>query len=149
MQFTHHFQVHELRTSSCRSREHAAKAHTVCRSLHRGQGLPARTVDNTAVTSATIQAGPSCSLENNSGALPKEDYGKFVQFFRQASSYIEGHRGRTFVVVIPGEVSGLNVPASTSEHGTPDHRHCLTVCTGHPGTWAARVPHGRYSPFAW
>ncbi|KAL3139784.1 hypothetical protein ABBQ38_004086 [Trebouxia sp. C0009 RCD-2024] len=38
------------------------------------------------------------------GALERKDYAKFVQFFRQASPYIEGHRGRTFVVVIPGEV---------------------------------------------
>jgi hypothetical protein len=38
------------------------------------------------------------------GALAKSDYAKFVQFFRQASPYIEGHRGRTFVIVIPGEV---------------------------------------------
>ena len=27
-----------------------------------------------------------------------------MAFFRGASPYIEGHRGRTFVVVIPGEV---------------------------------------------
>ncbi|KAL0031769.1 hypothetical protein WJX79_006380 [Trebouxia sp. C0005] len=39
-----------------------------------------------------------------SEALERKDFGKFVQFFRQASPYIEGHRGRTFVVVIPGEV---------------------------------------------
>ena len=36
--------------------------------------------------------------------LRREDFSKFVQFFRQASPYIEGHRGRTFVIVIPGEV---------------------------------------------
>ena len=39
-----------------------------------------------------------------SEALERKDFAKFVQFFRQASPYIEGHRGRTFVVVIPGEV---------------------------------------------
>ncbi len=39
-----------------------------------------------------------------SEALERKDFGKFVQFFRQASPYIEGHRGRNFVVVIPGEV---------------------------------------------
>eukprot|EP00775_Hariotina_reticulata_P009747 gene9747-9905_t len=38
------------------------------------------------------------------GSEDGQDYGKFVQFFRQASPYIEGHRGRTFVVVIPGDV---------------------------------------------
>jgi hypothetical protein len=43
----------------------------------------------------------------NYGALEKKDYEKFVQFFRQASPYIEGHRGRTFVLIIPGEVRGV------------------------------------------
>lgn len=38
------------------------------------------------------------------GALDSKDFPKFVQFFRQASSYIAGHRGRTFVLAIPGEV---------------------------------------------
>ena len=36
------------------------------------------------------------------------DFSKFVQFFRQASPYIEGHRGRTFVIVVPGEVMMAN-----------------------------------------
>lgn len=36
--------------------------------------------------------------------LQQQDFGKFVSFFRGASPYIEGHRGRTFVIVIPGEV---------------------------------------------
>ena len=44
-----------------------------------------------------------------SGGLVKSDYGKFVQFFRQASPYIEGHRGRTFVIVVPGNVSRRGV----------------------------------------
>jgi hypothetical protein len=48
--------------------------------------------------------GLSCSILNNAGALCEDDFGKFVQFFRQASPYIAGHRARTFVVVIPGEV---------------------------------------------
>ena len=39
------------------------------------------------------------------GALRQEDFGPFVQFFRQASPYIEGHRGRTFVICCPGEVT--------------------------------------------
>lgn len=37
-------------------------------------------------------------------ALERKDYASFVTFFRQASPYIEAHRGRTFVVVVPGEV---------------------------------------------
>jgi len=36
--------------------------------------------------------------------LAKADYDLFVKFFRQASPYIEGHRGRTFVIAIPGDV---------------------------------------------
>jgi hypothetical protein len=47
---------------------------------------------------------PACKLDRNSGALERDEYGKFVQFFRQASPYIEGHRSRTFVVVIPGAI---------------------------------------------
>lgn len=41
-----------------------------------------------------------------SGKLQPQDYTKFVQFFRHASPYIAGHRGRTFVIVVPGNVSG-------------------------------------------
>lgn len=36
--------------------------------------------------------------------VAKEDFTKFVQFFRGASPYIEGHRGRCFVIVVPGQV---------------------------------------------
>ena len=48
---------------------------------------------------------PQSGQDLTDGVLERKDFGKFVQFFRQASPYIEGHRGRTFVVVIPGEVS--------------------------------------------
>jgi hypothetical protein len=37
--------------------------------------------------------------------LQPADYKSFVQLFRQASPYIEGHRGKTFVVILPGSVS--------------------------------------------
>ncbi|GIL81500.1 hypothetical protein Vretimale_1003 [Volvox reticuliferus] len=40
-----------------------------------------------------------------SSGLSKQDFAKFVQFFRQASPYVEGHRGKTFVIVVPGNVS--------------------------------------------
>ncbi|KAK9836948.1 hypothetical protein WJX81_002033 [Elliptochloris bilobata] len=36
--------------------------------------------------------------------LRPDDFDSFVHFFRQASPYIEGHRGRTFVICCPGEV---------------------------------------------
>ena len=45
----------------------------------------------------------------NSSYTPEQDVRarrRFVLFFRGASPYIEGHRGRTFVVLIPGEVVG-------------------------------------------
>ena len=48
---------------------------------------------------------PQPAQHLTSDALERKDFGKFVQFFRQASPYIEGHRGRTFVIVIPGEVN--------------------------------------------
>jgi hypothetical protein len=37
--------------------------------------------------------------------LLQEDFSKFVRFFRVASPYIEGHRGKLFCFVIPGNVS--------------------------------------------
>lgn len=88
---------------------------------------------------STDVAAPSCSILDNGGALSKQDYGKFVQFFRQASPYIEGHRGRTFVVVIPGEVGGFSLPhlsTCSSWHGhllrpgTPTHpaAPCHAAC---------------------
>lgn len=43
-------------------------------------------------------------LDRTNGSLDTSQYGLFVKFFRQASPYIEGHRGRSFVIAIPGEV---------------------------------------------
>lgn len=37
-------------------------------------------------------------------ALKKNEYEQFVNHFKQASHYIVGHQGKTFVIVIPGEV---------------------------------------------
>jgi hypothetical protein len=64
-----------------------------------------------AAGAALTQVPPAMST----GALERDDYGKFVQFFRQASPYIEGHRARTFVVVIPGACFG---------------RACAWMCAG-------------------
>ena len=36
--------------------------------------------------------------------VERHDYSKFVQYFRSAGPYIEGFRGCTFVLVVPGEV---------------------------------------------
>lgn len=40
--------------------------------------------------------------KNNS--LGVGDFSKFVKFMHMASPYIQGHRGRTFVIAVPGEV---------------------------------------------
>lgn len=53
---------------------------------------------------APYQWAPLSEGDTAHEALERKDFSKFVQFFRQASPYIEGHRGRTFVIVIPGEV---------------------------------------------
>lgn len=55
----------------------------------------------------------------NNAPLAKHDWSKFVQFFRQASPYISGHRDRTFVIVIPGNVS-------RDKHAAP----CGHACVG-------------------
>lgn len=44
------------------------------------------------------------------GALQPEDHDNFVRFFRMASPYVEGHRGRIFVLVLPGEVNPHEEP---------------------------------------
>ena len=41
------------------------------------------------------------------GALQPDEHDAFVRFFRMASPYVEGHRGRIFVLVLPGEVKPL------------------------------------------
>ena len=63
--------------------------------------LPGRT-HSCAEDGASAQ-GTTTSVAD--GALCPDELGPFVQFFRQASPYIEGHRGRTFVICCPGEVT--------------------------------------------
>lgn len=73
---------------------------------------------------------PSCKLDRNSGALERDEYGKFVQFFRQASPYIEGHRSRTFVIVLPGMLQHSYVSVKLG-HGifikSVTSRHCSNI----------------------
>lgn len=64
------------------------------------------------VSAVSPSGSPSASVDdskngNGSTGLSKADYAKFVHFFRQAGPYIEGHRDKTFVIVIPGSVSCL------------------------------------------
>lgn len=60
-------------------------------------------------------------------AAPPVPLPPVLQFFRQASPYIEGHRGRTFVLAIPGEVRRCGPP-----------RLCLVVRD--PPRWRRRAP---------
>lgn len=62
-----------------------------------GREIEIRSEQHPSETLKQQSAGPN-------GALDRSEHGKFVHFFRMASPYIEGHRGRTFVIVLPGEV---------------------------------------------
>lgn len=53
----------------------------------------------------SVPAAALPTSEREYGVLDTAQYPMFVQFFRQASAYIEGHRGRTFVLAIPPEAS--------------------------------------------
>ena len=83
------------------------------------RGTTASDGEGPSLSSNSPSNGSASDLRSNSmgyggngrgGGAPKyemlqeQDFGKFVSFFRGASPYIEGHRGRTFVIVIPGEV---------------------------------------------
>ena len=60
------------------------------------------------------------------GALQAEDHKDFVRFFRMASPYVEGHRGRIFVLVLPGEVNPCQ--QAFSAYGP---RKSIDACWGH------------------
>ena len=60
------------------------------------------------------------------GALQPEDHKDFVRFFRMASPYVEGHRGRIFVLVLPGEVNPCQ--QAFSAYGP---RKSIDACWGH------------------
>ena len=72
-------------------------------------------------THCCVEDGASAQSTSTSvadGALRQEDFGPFVQFFRQASPYIEGHRGRTFVICCPGEVTRCRTVATYAITGS-------------------------------
>lgn len=69
---------------------------------------------NATGSSGSSSDGSDTGPRKPPGSLRKKDFRKFVHFFRQASPYIEGHREKTFVIVIPGEVS-KGCPALPSE----------------------------------
>lgn len=75
-----------------------AKVHSVAETIStNGRETEIRSEQHPSETLKQQSAGPN-------GALDRSEHGKFVHFFRMASPYIEGHRGRTFVIVLPGEV---------------------------------------------
>lgn len=92
----------KVRASSSRSSSEAAPGVTVTTSAD-GKATEA-TSSATLASSDVSTAGmspvsstdngtyASCNILNNGGALDEDDYAKFVQFFRQASPYIAGHR---------------------------------------------------------
>jgi len=61
-----------------------------------------------ARTRPSAVGDPSYALPGGAASsglgLARADYGLFVKFFRGATPYIQGHRGRTFVIAIPGDV---------------------------------------------
>lgn len=94
-----------------------------CRSRTRRNLAHAGKYDlNSTGGSGSSSDGSDTGLRKPPGSLRKKDFRKFVHFFRQASPYIEGHREKTFVIVIPGEVG---------------HR-CLALL--HTATWRSTDP---------
>ena len=77
--------VHQHRPITCAARLHLTS-----------NGSSGSSSDGSDTSTNALRKGP--------GSLRKKDFRKFVHFFRQASPYIEGHRDKTFVIVIPGEV---------------------------------------------
>jgi hypothetical protein len=81
------------------------------------EGLPGATPRPEKAGAAASPSAP------NGGALTKADFPKFVGFFRQASPYIAGHRAKTFVIVVPGDVSALAAHVLAAwEQQTPPRR---------------------------
>lgn len=111
--------------------------------------VPQQIYEPVQQASQANQLGPACKLDRNSGALERDEYGKFVQFFRQASPYIEGHRSRTFVVVIPGVMqaaaAAADCQASVYWHVVPAIKLMVQLpadtCTQGPGTDGTTLQH--------
>ncbi len=87
---------------------------------------------------ATTVADKGAANGNGSGhmassGLAKQDFGKFVQFFRQASPYVEGHRGKTFVIVVPGGVRMIVAPEALGAR--PSRADVATCAIGIRMAW--------------
>lgn len=100
----HSKQYRRLNVLSCSPKVDVQKAEVVPSSQSTLLSAQTARSNGNGITNMGSGENLSCSILNNAGALCEDDFGKFVQFFRQASPYIAGHRARTFVVVIPGDV---------------------------------------------
>lgn len=68
-------------------------------------GQPAGQAAAAAVAaSGRLGRNAAAAASSKGEALTQSDYSLFVKFLHMASPYVAGHRGRIFVVVIPGEV---------------------------------------------
>ena len=93
---------------ACRLHQPAVFRRQLCRPHCREPLTHAGRTDSTSTGGSGSSSDGSDTSTNTLrkplGTLRKKDFRKFVRFFRQASPYIEGHREKTFVIVIPGEV---------------------------------------------
>jgi len=69
----------------------------VAKDLSAGGSIPAR---SELLSAHALHSSP----ERGPGTVEQSDYSKFVRYLHLASPYVIGHRSRTFVIVIPGEV---------------------------------------------
>lgn len=71
--------------------------------------------ERVGITDNGARAGFSGRGDQND-SLQRQDFGKFVQFFRMSSSYIAGHRSNLFVICLPGEVGLCSICGSNASH---------------------------------
>lgn len=81
------------------------------------------------LSSGEQEAG-SMGQQEQSIKLQRQDYPRFVNFFRQAGPYIEGHRDKIFVIVIPGQVRPR--PAAEKLYKMGHHAISRGTCRGVP-----------------
>ena len=93
-----------------------------------------RSDTGSAVLSRPAAAGGASHALSGSTAssdmgLARADYGLFVKFFRGATPYIQGHRGRTFVIALPGDVVDRPDLMDQLMEDKPASRKKQKICT--------------------
>ncbi len=102
-------------TLQCLQRQAQRHRSRSCSRLNAGASPPPGPAPSSSPSSTAVAPKGSPALGSYDGyengtngaslvSLGKQDFAKFVQLFRQASPYIAGHRGKTFVLVVPGHV---------------------------------------------